>query len=145
MDDLKATIAELRRLAAAERTAGPYAADGPYIQTEGESGSWFMKALGLSISSLRDAEFAAAAMNAAMPLADRVEALEAELAAAKRSMDCPLCGRLISAVLYEGTLGVVVFECGGCRMRLTSNCTRETWLSYPLAAARYPDAGGSNG
>jgi hypothetical protein len=73
---------------------------------------------------------------------DCIATLEAELAAAKRSMDCPLCGRLISAVLYEGTLGVVVFECGGCRMRLTSNCTRETWLSYPLAAARYPDAEG---
>jgi hypothetical protein len=83
MTDLKTQIAELRRLAAAPHTAGPYAADGPYIQTDGEASSWFMKALGLGISSLRDAEYAAAAMNAASPLADRVEELEAENARLK--------------------------------------------------------------
>jgi hypothetical protein len=91
MDDLKATIAELRRLAAAERTAGPYAAQSVadilhYLIGDVHGIGIFQATSPYPERRSNEVAFAAAAMNAAIPLADRVEALEAENARLKAEM-----------------------------------------------------------
>jgi hypothetical protein len=93
--DLKEQIAELRRLAAAERTAGPYAAQSVadilhYLIGDVHGIGIFQATSPYPERRSNEVAFAAAAMNAAIPLADRVEALEAELAKVR----CSIADRL---------------------------------------------------